>query len=160
MKLPTLFIPKRDTDRKIEELKQKPEPKEQEDATLNELADYHMNRLFGSLPKIEKERIIINAIEEIIKDTFAGKIKWKEDNNRYSRILERYTAKAIVTSYNGKKIVMPVVFQTDNHTIDRWGYLHLGNERGPCRNTNDKSVKRLAIEHLGIEGLHRGGYIP
>ncbi|MDP2909223.1 MAG: hypothetical protein Q8N77_05435 [Nanoarchaeota archaeon] len=151
MKVPQTFIPEKNLDNKIEELKQKPKPKEPEDATLNELADYHMNRLFGDLPESEKEEIKNKAIEEIIKDTFAGKIDWKEDNHSPPNVSKRYRAKAIVTNYDGKKITMPVVFQTDNYIIDRWGYLHLGNERGPCRNTNDKSVKSLANEYFKIK---------
>lgn len=143
MKLPKTFTPDRNPSKKIEEFIQKEE--------MKELTEHYMRLLCGNTTKWRKEKIKENAINKIVNDTFEGKIKWEKDNNSYPDILERYTAETAVTNYGGKEITMPAMFQVDNDVTDEWGYLHLVNEEGPCINTRDEDVKRLATNYFKIK---------
>jgi len=103
----------------------------------------------------KRDEINKNAFDRIIKDTFEGKIKWKED----MLVLERYTAHATIINHQGIEIVTPLMFHTDDypsHGIgplgkERWGYLHIGDERGPCKNSFYEGVKKLATEYFQLE---------
>ncbi|MDP2909225.1 MAG: hypothetical protein Q8N77_05445 [Nanoarchaeota archaeon] len=143
MKLPETFTPDRDPSKKIEEFIQKEE--------MKELTEHYMRLLCGNTTKWRKEKIKYNAIEKIVNDTFAGKIEWKKDLNSYPGTLKKYTAEATVIDYKGKEITMPAMFQVDNDATDERGYLHLVNEEGPCINTCDEDVKRLATNYFKIK---------
>lgn len=154
MKLPTVFIPERDTDRKIEELKQNPEPKKPKHVTIEELLENNMEILYGhpNTPGniFKRDKLEYHIFEKIIKDTFSGKIDWKEDFN----IPERYTANVTVFNYQGEIITIPILFCTidkEKYSNGIWGFLYLGNEEGTCRNTWNEDVRRLATKYFKIK---------
>lgn len=145
MKLPQLFIPERDINRKIEELKQKTLF---EEATPLKTVWYYMNLLYGNSTGTEKERIENDAIEKIIEDTLAGKIGWKayEDFSSYStNVKETYKAKAEVIDYKGEEMAIPVMFLIDCD-VPPCGYLYLINGSGPCRNSANEKIRNLVKE--------------
>lgn len=148
MKVPKTFMPDKDLSKKIEELSKGPK-----NIGVKELLKDNMQILHGDatglFQRIKTEDDIFRGI---VEDTFAGKIEWKKNPHPP----EEYTANATVISYEGRKITIPILFRTDDefylleYPEKRWGYLHLGNEKGPLRNTNEQHVKRLAEDYFKI----------
>ncbi|MBM3199877.1 hypothetical protein FJZ53_02980 [Candidatus Woesearchaeota archaeon] len=163
MKIPNIFLTKKNLDRRIEELnqphKEKPKFVDIEDLMQNWVSIFYDGIDFRKMtyPEIaEKEKKFESrAFKRIIKDTYSGKIKWKKD----SKNPEKYTARATVPNAAGEEITIPTMFTTDDYTpapkekepyIERVGYLHLGDERGPRRSSFEKDVKELASEYFKI----------
>ncbi|MDP2909224.1 MAG: hypothetical protein Q8N77_05440 [Nanoarchaeota archaeon] len=153
MKLPTLFIPERDTDRKIEELKQNPEPKKPKRVTIEELLENDMEILYGDSSDRKRMKIYDNTFNKIVKDTFAGKIEWKKEPKN------TYTAEITIKNYERQKITIPISFRAldarQRYKNDIWGFLYLGNEEGTCRNTWNEDVERLATEYFKLKEKKR-----
>ena len=148
MKIPYIFIHKKNVDEKTSELVKCEESVE---LSIEELLKDNMKILFGNVTGAYS-KILEYVINEIVNDTFEGKIKWKEDKQHYTDTLESYKAKATIINYEGKKITIPILFQVVQDSDGwKWGYLHLGNERGPCKNSLDTKIKRLALEYFGAE---------
>ncbi len=153
MKLPTIFIPEKDMDRKIEELKQKPKPEKPKQVTIEELLENNMEILYGNSSDRKRMKIYDNAFNKIVKDSFAGKIEWKKEPKN------TYTTEVTIKNYEGQKIIIPISFRAidakKRYTNTLWGFLHLGNEKGTCRNTWHEDVKRLATEYFGLKEKKR-----
>lgn len=147
MKVPRTFMPDKDLSDKIEELSIEPES-----ISIEELLKDNMRILYGDSDTFQKSKIEDEIVRRIVEDTFARIIEWKKDPH----IPEKYTANATIINYEGEKITIPILFRTDDqfYLLDnpkkRWGYLHLGNEKGPLRNTNEKNVNRLAEDYFKI----------
>lgn len=152
MKIPKTFRPDKNFDEKTKEMIESGREGSVE-LTIEELLKDNMKIIFGNTTEHNYSKILEYAAEKIVSDTFEGKIHWKEDNKHYPpNTLESYKAKATLLNYEGKKITIPVLFQVvQDHNSWKWGYLHLGNERGPCKNSLSQKIKRLALEYFGIE---------
>ncbi|MBM3200282.1 hypothetical protein FJZ53_05055 [Candidatus Woesearchaeota archaeon] len=155
MRIPQIFIPDKDLNEKIEMLRN-PEYKTLREITLEELMQNDMNILLGN-PKAykracQRNKILEDAFYKIVNDTFEGKVDWEND---YYTPAE-YKAKAIVLDYKGKGIIIPVFFQAVRINSDyrlKEGFLHLGNENGPCKNSADKRIKELAKKYFKIRNM-------
>ncbi len=149
MKIPKIFIPDKNLDGKTKELnEQKYNPARK--VTLEELMENKMSVLYGTVDIFKRGEIEDRAIEKIIEDTYKGLVDWEQDFEDP----EKYTAHAIVINVNMEAITIPVLFRTDDraYTSDtRWGYLYLGNEKGPLRNTNHPKINQLASDYFKID---------
>ncbi len=151
MKVPKTFVPDKNVDEKTKEMIESGREGSVE-ITIEELIKDNMKILFGNTTEYLYSKILEYAAEKIVSDTFEGKINWKEDNQHYPNTLESYKAKVNLLNYEGKKITIPVLFQVvQDYYGWKWGYLHLGNERGPCKNSLNQKIKRLALEYFGVE---------
>ncbi len=151
MKIPQIFIPDRDLNEKIEELK-KFEYKKLREVTLEELMKNNMEILCGGLKVYKRDKILEGAFSKIVNDTLEGNIFWEKDYN----ILGGYKAEATVLNYKGEGVTIPVLFQIvriAHDSRDKEGFLYLGNENGPCKNSADKQIKQLAKKHFKIRNV-------
>lgn len=152
MKIPQIFIPDRDLDKKIEELN-KLEYQKIREVTLEELMRDNMSVLCGDLKVYKRNKTLEHAFSKIVNDTFEGKISWEKD---YGIPVARYKAEAIVLNYKGEGITLPVIFQIvriARDSRDKEGFLYLGNENGPCKNSADKQIKQLAKTYFKIRNV-------
>lgn len=156
MKLPTLFLPERDMGGKTEELKQKPEPKKPQHITIEELLENNMEIFYGNIKKLfdfrerakKSSELENKAFDKIIEDTYAGKISWKLNKKDYS-----YTAEATIKNYAGEEMTIPFLLRTDFREIEdnMWAFMHLGDKRGPCKNTYDSRIDHFARNYFKID---------
>lgn len=158
MKIPQLFMPEKDLDDKVKQLKncKKGYPTAPKYVDVTEFLKNDMGLLYGGHKKRNSKGInsLKNTVHKIVQDTFSGSIEWRPNHKKDERDLDSYTADAIVTDAEGKEMIIPVLFYTENFAtsfnIKKFGYLHLGDKRGPCINTVDQEVKRLARAYFKI----------
>lgn len=150
MKIPKIFMPDKNLDEKIEELNQ---PYEEKPKTIDieDLMDNWVKIIYEGVdctkltyPEIaKKEREVeMRMFEKIIQDTLSGTIKWE----KWSK--EKYHSRVCITNAAGKEIIIPVIFYTPSGTKNTYSLIYLGDERGPCINTCDKHMKRLALNYF------------
>jgi len=92
------------------------------------------------------------AFERVFEDTFQDRVNW----NRDVQGRESYTAEVTVENVSGEEVIIPVVFHTNYFEwpdVHKDGFLNFGDEQGPCRNTSDARVRKLAKKYFGITGL-------
>lgn len=105
MKVPRTFMPDKDLSDKIEELSIEPES-----ISIEELLKDNMRILYGDADTFQKSKIEEEIVRRIVKDTFARIIEWKKDPHTP----EKYTANATIINYEGEKIIIPILFRTDD----------------------------------------------
>lgn len=141
MKIPQTFLPEKNLDEKVEELKNYKE---------EQLSDVEKFLKKYNITYEESRKIFY----KIIEDTFSDRINWEPGPKKNKDRLESYIAETIITNAKGKEVPIPILFYTVkfsstlNSTI--FGFLHLGNEKGLCLNTADPEVKRLARDYFKI----------
>lgn len=146
MKIPQTFVPEKNLEEKIKELKES-----EHEVSIEEFTKDDMKILYGDSTWLIKLETLEQAVDKIVKDTFEEKIKWKKDHENYPYTSEVYKANATVLNYEGKCITIPVFFLTDAAST-KWGFLYIGRKEGICKNTSqDERVKRLAIDYFGIK---------
>lgn len=146
MRIPKIFVPEKSLEKKIEELKES-----EQEASIKEFTKDDMKILYGDSTWFIQLCTLSQAVDKIVKDTFEGKINWKEDHEHYPYVSEIYKANATVLNYEGTYITIPAFFLTDTASI-KSGYLYLGYKGGIHKDTDqDERVKRLAIDYFGIE---------
>lgn len=150
MKLPTTFLPEKNLDEKVEELKNSQE--RLKPVSIEDLMKDGMKLLYGD-PEKTDDSFLEQAFEKIIEDTFSGKIKWKEIKKYTNRF--DYIAEATITNAEGKKITIPALFYTVVN-VSRYveicgAFLHLGDERGPFLSTLHPDVKKLAKKYFKLD---------
>lgn len=154
MKIPKIFMPDKNLDAKTETFKGF-EDKEPREVTLEELMKNGMRILYGNAGDDKRGRIVDEVVEraisKIIDDTFENRIKWEEDFNSYPHISKVYKAKAIILNYKREPIIIQVLFLIEENLLHKYGFLHLGDNKGPCRNTYSNKVKKLAVEYFKIK---------
>lgn len=159
MKIPTTFMPEKSLDDKVEELKNYKKGYTAApiyvDAT--ELMRNDIEILYGNSEERRDKDLnsfLKTTFNKIIQDTYSGLVKWKPNHGKDERDLESYVANAIITNVKGEDIIIPVMFYTRNFktsfSTKKFGYLHLGDQRGPSKNTADLGVRRLARAHFKI----------
>jgi len=147
MKLPKTFMPEKNLDNKVEELKVhdgKPKAIDIEDLMQDFVKIMYegldlTKRTYPEIAKKERE-VEGEAFKKIIQDTFEDKIKWEEWSKN------KYYANACIENASGKEINIPVMFRIVGSPLN--ATLYLGDERGPGLNTFNDDVKRLAIEYF------------
>lgn len=159
MKIPTTFMPEKNLDNKVEELKncQKNYSTGPVHAGVTELLRNDMELLYGHPEKRSGKDInsfFKKMVYKIVQDTFSDSIEWKPNHEKDERDLESYVANTAIINAEGEEITIPVMFYTINFTTSfstkKMGFLHLGDQRGPCRNTTDPEIRRLARAHFKI----------
>lgn len=152
MKVPRIFISDKNLDQKIEELK-KPKRKGIRELTLEDFMKDNMRILLGGLASYKQNKILDDTFSKIVNDTFKGEIIWEKDCSASNL---RYKAEAPVINYKRKCIIIPVVFQTARiiqGQAGREGFLYLGDENGPCKNSADNRIKELAKKYFKIRNI-------
>ncbi len=157
MKIPKTFTPERSLDKKVEDLNKSLSEKvlTTEEFKRNNMKIFYCNideEATSELYSNEMKREIINlAMDRILKDTYKGLIRWKQDLEDP----EKYTANATILNANKEEITIPILFRTDDRLetgfMVRFAYLHLGDENRPCRNTYDPKIDEFASKYLGID---------
>ena len=131
MKIPEIFVPEKNLEKKTEELKELRELKESREISSDELMGNNMRILHGDAENNQRIRNLEYISSKIIKDTLSDMIKWEEDivpDPDYSKC---YRAKATISNYKEDLIIIPVTFLIrESKNIGKFGYLHLGDEEG------------------------------
>lgn len=154
MKVPKTFIPEKNLDDKVENLKQDQEEKPKE-IDIDELNQNYVKIIYEGMnikgktyPEIAAEQRKVNtkAFERIIQDTFDNKIEWKKYPNG------KYYAKACICNAAGKEIIIPIMFSVrKHHSVNmNQGFLYLGDEFGSFLNTTYQNLYKLATEYFKI----------
>lgn len=164
MKIPKTFLPDKNLDKKYSHLiLNEFENKEPREVTLQKLMEKDMRLLYGETTPYQKHEIVETAISKIVNDTFEGKIIWEEDDNnpytntriyahRYPPTLNKlYRTKATILNYQRERLIIPLIFYISENLLNTWCFLHLGDKKGPCRNTYHKKVKQLAVEYFKMD---------
>lgn len=159
MKLPQTFVPEKNLDDKVEELKncQKNYPTGPVHVGVTELLRNDMELLYGHPEKRSGEDInsfLKTTFHKIVNNACSGSVKWKPNHEKDEIDLESYVANTAIINAEGEEITIPVMFYTrsfkTSFNTKKMGYLHLGDQRGPCRNTTDPEIRRLARAHFKI----------
>lgn len=159
MKIPNLFLPEKNLNEKVEELKncKKDYPTVPKYVDVTKLLRNDMELLYGHPEKRSGEDInsfLKTTFHKIVNNACSGSVKWKPNHEKDERDLESYVANTAITNAEGEEITIPVMFHTINFTTSfstkKMGFLHLGDQRGPCRNTTDPEIRRLARAHFKI----------
>ena len=144
MKIPNLFLPEKNLEKKTEELIDG-----RMEVTTKELMANNMWIIHGDTkelnPRIENIR---NIALKILKDTSLGMIKWEEGMTpeNYSKC---YTSKAVIPNYKQEPIIVPVTFLISQSPAGvRFTNLYLGDEKGLSLKSFADSGK---IDHVFME---------
>jgi len=162
MKIPKTFVSDKDLNEKYSHLiLNEFEHKEPREIALEELMENDMKLLYGETTPYQQYDLVETAISKIVDDTFEGKITWEGDefyfnphiyaHNYPSALKKLYKAKTTVRNYRRERLIIPVIFYISENLISTWCFLHLGDKKGPCRNTYHKKVKQLATEYFKID---------
>lgn len=125
MKIPDIFVPEKNLEKKTEELK------ESREISSEELMGNSMRILHGDAENNQRIRNLEYIASKIIKDTLSDTIKWEEDIVPDPDYFKCYRAKATIPNYKEEPIIVSVTFLIEeSKNIGKFGYLHLGDEEG------------------------------
>lgn len=159
MKIPNTFMPEKNLDDKVEELKncKKDYTAAPRYVDATELMRNGIEILYGNSEERRDKNLnsfLGTTFNKIIQDTYSDLVKWKPNPRKDERDLESYVANTAIINAEGEEITIPVMFYTRNFktsfSTKKIGFLHLGDQRGPCKNTADLGVRRLARAHFKI----------
>ncbi|MDP2906365.1 MAG: hypothetical protein Q8O03_00335 [Nanoarchaeota archaeon] len=126
MKVPNIFVPEKDLERKTEEFRGG-----YREVKLEELMANNLQIIHGDATHAQRIENIEDIASKILQDTVSGVIKWEEDiipNLNYSKC---YTSKATIPNYRQEPMIVPVTFLiSESPAGEKFGYLYLGDEKG------------------------------
>lgn len=125
MKVPDIFVPEKDLEKKTEEFREG-----YREVTPEELMKDNMRIIHGDATHAQRIENIEDIASKILKDTVLDVIKWGEDiiPDNYSKC---YTSKATILSYRQEPMIVPVTFLiSESSAGEKFGYLYLGDEKG------------------------------
>jgi hypothetical protein len=114
--------------------------------TVYEVLYKGLERIFDHKEFREKKaKVNEQAFTKIITETLQNKIEWERDLNED----DTFIGEAVVENASGEKVLIPVLFYTKIECGGLYGgYLHLGDKKGPCKNTADERVKSIAEQYF------------
>ena len=153
MKIPDTFKPDKNLDQETENLLNKKvtvKPKEVYEVNGKNVLEILADGIDKNLHPGKVMEIKEKAFEKVLNDSYNGIINWKREGKK-----ENYTAKATVIDAKGEEITIPVIFlisRFDSMVGEQaLGFLYLGGKEGPCRNTANEKVKKLAETYFKVE---------
>jgi hypothetical protein len=146
MKLPKIFVPEKDLEKKTEELIEG-----YREVTQEELMKDNMRIIHGHADNFQRVANIENIALKIVNDTFNKKMVWKDYINDPPLFSRSYEAKALISDYQKEPIIVQVLFRiSESKNTGAYGYLYLGNEQGLCMNSfvDYEKIQELITEYF------------
>lgn len=146
MRIPKIFIPSKNLEKKTEKLVEG-----YREITQEELMKDKMKIIHGNSDDFQRVKNIEDLALKVVNDTFSKKLTWKEYFSNDPLFSKSYETKAVIHDYKQEPIIVQVLFRiSETKTSGTYGYLYLGNEQGLCMNAfiDDEKIQELINEYF------------